>query len=214
MQELDQANGREPRVDEREVVVERRDQAHQVHHLGAAVPVRQVVREHLGVGEERRELLDARGVRAVAAADEQGLAVEPERVAAVDRAGRLDPSGDRDAGLREIVLERRRLAQPLVLARAEQHGAALADEQRVVGVDRVGVARSPSVTITSAPASSRISRKRLVLGGGGGEVRLGAPAVLAPAHGVGRLRRAHEHAPERLGHRAGAVVRASWKAEG
>ena len=54
VQKLHQPHGREPRVDEREILVERGDQAHQVHHLGAAVPVRQVVGEHLGVGEERR----------------------------------------------------------------------------------------------------------------------------------------------------------------
>ena len=130
-----------------------------MHHLGAAVPVRQIVGENLGVGERRGELLDAGGVRAVAAADEQRLPVEPERVAAVDRSRRLDAAGDRDAGLGEIVLERLRLAQPLVLARAQQHGAALADEQRVVRVDRVRVARArPPSTITSAPAPSRISR--------------------------------------------------------
>ena len=164
-----QPDGREARVDEREVVVERRDQAHQVHHLGAPVPVRQVVREHLGVGERPRELLDARGVRAVAAADEECVAVEPERVAAVDRPGRLDPRRDRHARPLEVGLEGARLAQPPLLAGPEEHGSLLAHEQRVVGVDRVRVARlavgddhlgaAPARAARAAPRARRPPRR-------------------------------------------------------
>ena len=139
VQQLEQPDRSEPRVDEREIVVERRDEAHQVHHLGAAVPVRQVVGEHPGVRESPRELLDAFGIRPVAATDQERLGVEPERVAAVDRPRPPDHAHDRNAGALEGGLQRKRLAEASVLARAEEHRARLADEHRVVGVDRVGV---------------------------------------------------------------------------
>ena len=177
-----------------------------MHHLGAAVPVRQVVGEHLGVGEGPRELLDACRVRPVAAPDEERLRIEPERVAAVDRPGPHDHAHNRNAGALEVDLQRERLAEAPVLARAEEHGALLAHEHRVVGVDRVGV---PALALGDDHLRARTLEdlsQSPVLGRRGGDVGLGAPAVLLPALGVLRLRRAHEHPPERRGHRTSAVA--------
>jgi hypothetical protein len=147
-----------------------------MHHLVAAVPVREVEREHLRVREGGRELLDAARVRAVAAADEERVVVEPERVAAVDRPRRLDPGGDGDAGAREGGLERGRLAEAPVLARPQEDGALVADEDGVVGVDGVGVPRLPlrdddlGAVAASGSGSARqpYSRQRAASAGCGG----------------------------------------------
>ncbi len=177
-----------------------------MHHLGAAVPVGQVVGEHLGVGERPGELLDARSVRAVAASDEERVVVEPERVAAVDRSRRLDSPRDGDACAGEVGLEGARLAEPPVLAGPEEHGTVVADKQRVVRVDGVRVARLAVGDDHLGAGLLEELAQRLVLGGRGCRIRLQAPAVLPPARGVVRMRRPDEHAPERGRHRAGAVA--------
>ena len=158
-------------------------------------------------GESPRELLDACRVRPVAAPDQERLRVEPERVAAVDRPGPLDLRHNRNAGALEVGLQRERLAEAPILARAEEHRALLADEHRVVGVDRVGI---PALALGEDHLRARVLEdlpESLVLGRRSGDVGLGAPAVLLPVPGVGRLRRAHEHPPERRGHRTCAVAR-------
>ena len=76
------------------------------------------------VRDGRPERVDAGGVRSVAAADEQRRLVEPERVAALGRRGRLEPGGDRHAGLDEIGGQRVHFEPPALLAGAEENGAA------------------------------------------------------------------------------------------
>ena len=90
-EQLEQPHRREPRVDEREIAVERRDVRHQVQHLAGAVPVRQVERRSRRRRETRRQRGDPGHARAIAVTDEQRLVVEPERVAALDAGRRLDP---------------------------------------------------------------------------------------------------------------------------
>ena len=178
-----------------------------------AVPVRQVVREHLDVGERSRELLDAGRVRAVAAADEERALVEPDRVAALDRPGRLDPRGDGNAGALEVGDERVGLAEPAGLAGPEEDGAAR--RRRAAGRrrrSRRGCPASPCGDDDLRAGLLEQHAERLVLGGRGGGIGLGAPAVLAPARGVRRLRRADEHAPQRRGHRLAAVAHGSRNA--
>src|SRR4029078_11838385 len=46
-QELGQATRRHPPIHQRESAVERRDEAHEMHHLAAAVPVREVERQYM-----------------------------------------------------------------------------------------------------------------------------------------------------------------------
>ena len=177
-----------------------------MHHLGAAVPVRQVEGEHLGVRESPRDLLDALGVRPVAAPDQERLGVEPECVAAVDCPRPHDHAHRWNAGALEVELQREWLAEPPILSRTEKHGALVTDEHRVIRVDRVGVAGLALGHDHLCAGPLENLSKGLVLGRRDGDVWLGPPAVLAPVPGVGRLRRAHEHPPERRGHRTCAVA--------
>ena len=80
-------------------------------------------------------------VRAVAVPDEQRLVVEPDRVAALDGGGRgrsRPTTGTPAASSARD--DRLGLAASSLLAGREQHRAVVADEDRVVDVDRVGVA--------------------------------------------------------------------------
>ncbi len=53
-EELEESHGRDSRIDEREIAVERRDERHEVHDLAAAVPVREVERDHVDPWETRQ----------------------------------------------------------------------------------------------------------------------------------------------------------------
>ena len=86
-EEVEQPHGSDPRIHEREIAVERGDEAHEVHHFAAAVPVREVEGDHVHPGEGVPESAHGRRVRPVADADEQRLLVEPDRVAALHHRG-------------------------------------------------------------------------------------------------------------------------------
>jgi hypothetical protein len=81
--ELDQPHGHERRVADGEIDVERRDHRQQVQQLVPSAVVRQIERQHVDIRERAGQRGDARVVRPVAAADDQRLGVEPERVAAL-----------------------------------------------------------------------------------------------------------------------------------
>jgi hypothetical protein len=110
-----------------------------VEHLAGAVVVGEVEADHLDVGEELAETLDAGVVRPVAAADEQGAFVEPDGVPALDRRGEAQLAGQGHARLHEVDAHLLRLAAAPFLAGHEEHGARVGDERGVVGVDRVRI---------------------------------------------------------------------------
>ena len=80
-------------------------------------------------------------MRPVADPDEQRGLVEPDRVTAFDGCGSGNASDDGDPRAFERRDHCLRLAAPAVLARPQEDGALAPDEGRVIGVDRVRVAR-------------------------------------------------------------------------
>ena len=142
-QQLPQARRQERLVDHGEVVGDRRDDRQEVQQLARPVPVGQVEDACLapGRGGERRELPGPGVVRAQAAADAQQVRPEPERIAAIDRARRLDRADGRDAMVRHPGGEDRRLRAPADPSAAEREGALVGHQQRVERVDVVGAAR-------------------------------------------------------------------------
>ncbi len=137
-EQLPQPDRQQRQEDDREVVGDRRDDAHQVDELGRALPVRDVEDADVAA-DERGQLVDAGVVRPQRPPDAEQVRPQPERVAALDRAGRLDPPERRDAGRVRPRLEDGRLAGPVRLARPERDRAAVGDEQRVERVDEVRV---------------------------------------------------------------------------
>ena len=109
--------------------------------------------------------------------------VQPEGVAAVDGARRLDPADRGDAVAVRPALDHQLLALPAGLARAQRDHAAVGDQDRVEGVGEVGV-----VLLAAARARSRRGRsaartaRRAGAGRGPGRPRAGSP-------GRGRRRR-------------------------
>ena len=73
-----------------------------MEHLFSTVQMRKVEDDHIDVGERCPQGSHARVVRPVAAADQERSLVQPDRVAALGGRGRLEPSGDRHAGLDEV----------------------------------------------------------------------------------------------------------------
>ncbi len=155
-------------------------------------------------GFERR---DGRRVRAISDAHEERARVEPYRVAALGERRRCELRRDRHARGLEGSFESGRLASPPFLPRPEQHGALLADENRVVHVDGIGI---PGLVARDHDFRTRLLEQcaeAFVLRGCRRVVGCGSPSVLAPARGVLRKRRANEHAPERPRHRCASVLR-------
>ena len=163
-----------------------------------AVPVRQVEDVDVDVRERVAQRLDPAGIRAVAAADEQGALVQPERVAALRRGRGREPGRDGYAGRLEVERDRLGLGEPALLAGAQHDRAAVADDRRVEDVDGVGVRLERRLREHDLGARVREQRaERLVLGRELDGVRGGAPAVLAPERRVGGAGRAQQHAAQR-----------------
>ena len=99
-----------------------------------------------------------------------------------------------------------------LLAGPQERGAAVADEHRVVDVDRVGVAGVVLGDDHLGACSLEQRAELLVLGGSRRAIRHAAPAVALDMTGVRGQRRSHEHALEVAPHRLGAV--AGHEAEG
>ena len=101
LQLLDKRHRHQRQVDDRQPLGDRADERHQMQALAGTSPVRQIDRHDVDAVRRQQlaQLPDAFVVRAIAAADGQRALVEPERVAALDRPRRLDPSDDRDAQL-------------------------------------------------------------------------------------------------------------------
>jgi hypothetical protein len=108
-----------------------------VDQLDRPAPVRHVEDPHVAA-DQGRELPSAFRVGAQRPADAQQVRPQPERVAALDRAGRLDPPDRRDACLGRPGLERGRFDPAVRLARPERDGAAVGHQQRIERVDEVG----------------------------------------------------------------------------
>ena len=176
-----------------------------MHHLGCADPVRKVERDHLDTRERLAERADPLGTGAIAVADEQGVVVEPDRVASFGGRGRTHPRRNGHAGGFERRGDGIGLVQPHVLAGAQQRRARVADEHGVVNVDRVRVAR---VVLGHDHIRARLREnraERLVLRRGRRVVGSPAPAVALDVARVHGQRPAHEHALERSPHRLAAV---------
>ena len=95
-----------------------------MEYLFATVQVREVEDDHLDVGERCPQGGHALVVRAVAAADQERALVQPDRVAALGGRGRLEPSGDRHAGLDQVRGHGLDLRPAPFLPRPEQDRAA------------------------------------------------------------------------------------------
>ena len=103
-EQLHQPHRREPGIDDGEIAVERRDQRHQVHHLGGADPVRQVEARSprrrgttRGAPRSRPHRCGSRGRRA-ACRDRARPCRRPRRLPArpsARRSGRRPPRGSR-----------------------------------------------------------------------------------------------------------------------
>ena len=92
--------------------------------------------------------------------DAEQVRPQPERVAALDRARRLDPPERRDAGRGRPRLDGGRLRGPVRLAGPERDRAAVGHQQRVEGVDEVRRRRArSSSTWTRGPSEARVSTK-------------------------------------------------------
>ena len=176
--------------------------------LATAVEMRDVEADDLG--HDAFERLDPGLVRAVGVAREKRLVVEADQVAALGLGGCVEPSRDRDAGRREIALERRRLAAPALLARAQQDDALLRHQRGVECIDIVEVAaidrrREHDLRAGLLEQGAEV----LVLLPQAHGIGLGAPAAAAPGADV-LLRRSHEDAPQRSGHVPAAEERGGW----
>ena len=170
-----------------------------MHHLVTAVVVRQVDCEHVDLGECGAQRVDARVVRAVAAADDERVLVEPEHVAALRGRRRSEPREYADPCRAEVALDRVDLHLPQLLAWAEQHGAASRHRGGVVDVDRVerGVERLADHDLDARSLERR--HERLVLLDDAHGIGRGPPPVLLPA--LDPAGPPHEDAAEWRGHR-------------
>ena len=176
-----------------------------MHDLVSAVPVRQIEDQRLEarVAFERSDTVRA---RAVPLPGEQRPLVEADQVAALRERGLPEPSGDRDAGALEIRADRVRLAGSALFPRPQQDCAVVRDQDRVVDIDRVGIARIRRLgehdlgTRAGEQLAQGIVLARDVSG-----VGRGAPAVLAPEAEVLSTRRPDQHAAQRRRHVAQSV---------
>ena len=150
-----------------------------MHDLVSAVPVRQIEDQRLEarVAFERSDTVRA---RAVPLPREQRPLVETDQVAALRERGFPEPSGDRHAGALEIRADRVRLAASALFPGPQQDCAVVRNQDRVVDVDRVRIARNRRLGAydLGACAGKQIA-ERFVLAGDRNRVGRGAPAVFA-----------------------------------
>ena len=132
-----QPDREERQVDDRQVVGDGRDDREQVDELGRAAPVRHVEDPDVAP-DQAGELPRALGVGPQRPPDAQQVRPEPEGVAALDRAGRLDPPDRRDPGGARPGLDGGRLGRPVGLARPERDRPPIGHQQRIEGVDEIG----------------------------------------------------------------------------
>jgi selenide, water dikinase len=181
IEELDEANRHERQVDDSQVDVERREKRHEVHDLAWAVIVGQVEGHDLDSREKLAERVHARLVRPVAQSDEERALVQPDDVSALGERRGLEPPRDRNARLDEVGCHRIRLPTPPLLARAQEDGAGVGDDGRIVGVDGVGI--GPVRRFTENDLGAVCAQKRaegFVLLCHGSGVGLEAPTVGLP----------------------------------
>ena len=91
--------------------------------------------------DQRRQLPGALIVGPQRSADAEQVGLEPERVARLDRARRLDPAGRRDARVIEPALHDLRLVAPVRLAGPEGNRAGVGHEERVEDIDEIRVVK-------------------------------------------------------------------------
>ena len=200
-----QARGQERQEHDRDIVRDGRDDREEMDELRRALPVRDVEDPHVPAGD-RRELARPGVVGAQRPPDAQEVRPEPERVAALDRAGPLDPAQGRDAAAQGPGLQDVRLARAVGLARAQRDGAAVGDHQRVEDVDEVGIVRLGVQDVDRRAEARQGLHEPVVLAARGVEVdrseEAGRGIVERPREGgPGRL---HEDLEERRGHALGA----------
>ena len=157
--------------------------------------------------QQRRQLADARLVGPDAAADRQGLRVDPDAVAALHRARILDAAEDRDAHACIGQFVKGRFRPPQRLAHGEDDRAMVGHQRGVVREDGIGkpVIRVRQPFDLRARGSDQIG-ERLVLPGCPNRIEAGAIVPFGSirvAHGAPCL--AHQHAPERPSHRLRTV---------
>ena len=168
-EQVEQPHRRDPRVHEREVGVERRDERHEVHDLAAAVPVREGRRRSRRRrgrrSRARPPLPDSCGSRSRRGAFARRATACPRPPRARARSAR-PRSGCPSLRERAPVRQARR---GVPLSRPKEHGALRADEHRVVDVDRVWIARivvrdddvgARGLEELAAAARARLRRRR------------------------------------------------------
>jgi hypothetical protein len=202
-QVLQEADGRERLVDDREVLAHGGEERLEVQHEARTLVVRHVVcldRDPLGL-DQPRDGLDARAVRAVPEAHRHRALVEPEAVAAVGVGGFLQRPDHRHAQPLELRGGVRRLGLPRRLGHAQRDAAAAGDEQRVVHVDRVDLALEGVGDLDLRAETGEQLDERVVLAGE--RVGVGrAPGGAVPV--AGERRAADEHPLQRGDHRGDA----------
>jgi large conductance mechanosensitive channel len=205
-EQLDESDRHERRVGNREIVVEQREQGHEVQYLGASAQVGKVEDHDLDARQRVRERSHALVVRAVTPPGEQCALVEPDEVAPLGERGRLELRGDRNARLDEVSGHGVHLDAPAFLPGPEQDRAAIRDEGGIVKVDLVGA--EPDRRLTADDFRARFGQKRtesLVLLARLHRIGLGTPPVGAPGHTVLGARRPHEYAAKGGRHALAAI---------
>ena len=197
--------GRSGRKDDREVVGDRRDDRQEVDQLGGPLPVREVEDPDVAL-DDRVELAGALGVGAQRPADAQQVGPEPERVATLDRARRLDPGQRRHAALVEPGLGEQLLALAVGLARPERDRAPVGHQERVELVDEVRRVALRAELVDRRSEAGQELDEGVVLALGDVEVDRVEEAVGRVVEGApeGRPRPLDQDVAQRRGHALGA----------
>src|SRR5690349_7330843 len=169
--------------------------------LGRSFPVRDVEYAHVAA-DDLRELVRACGVRSKGPADAEKVRAQPERVAALDGPGRLDPPERRDAGRTGPALEDGRLSGAVRLAGTERDGPTIRDQQRVEGVDEIRVIGLLLEDVDGRPKPRQDVDERRVFAAREREVACVQETVgrVIERPPEGRAGRLDEHIAERSGH--------------
>jgi len=139
LEQLDGLDCQPWKIDQRRVFIEQADQRHQVQARGWARAVGQGRGENLhSLGREQiADLLNARGIGAVALADEQSFRVEPDHVSGFGSTGKHDCAERRDVqGLKKRGVART-FGYAIGLAGTEHDQSVIGGKGCVVRVDGV-----------------------------------------------------------------------------
>jgi selenide, water dikinase len=143
-------------------------------------------------------------------ADEKRALVEPECVTSFRRRRGCEARGDRHAETLELDAHHVGLGQPAGLSRTQEQRAAVAHERRIIGVERVRVARDRFAADDHLCTRAREQlTERLMLPREPCPVWLAMPAIAFPVGEVLGPRPLDENAPERRNH-ALAAERVAW----